>query len=56
MLGVDFNNGVDPVETGLASAADMIPLSGEVVAEGMTVEDYLNELNDETHRFKSGVV
>ena len=46
MLGVDFNNGVDPVEAGLASAADMIPLSGEVVmAEGMTVEDYLDELN-----------
>ena len=46
MFGVDFNNGVDPVEAGLASAADMIPLSNEVqFAEGMVVEDLLGELN-----------
>jgi len=46
MFGVDFNNGVDPVAAGLASAADMIPLSDEVqFAEGMGVEDVLGELN-----------
>ena len=40
-----FNDGVDPVEEGLASPADMIPMSNEVVmGEGMTVEDYLDQL------------
>ena len=41
-----FNDGSDPVAEGLASAADMIPLSSEVqFAEGMGVEDVLGELN-----------
>ena len=41
-----FNNGVDQVEAGLASSADMIPLSSEIqFGEGMGVEDVLGELN-----------
>ena len=59
MLDVDFNNGVDPVEAGLASPFDMLNYSDEVqFAEGMGVEDVLGELNRQNQQVQEqgGVV